>query len=219
MVTLKKLAAFAAGATLALGVSAASASVIDFTKATTGTTGAVLGGTVNWTMTANGILNNSQAFDGNSKPAASPLLFQTDGYGVGAKDDEITTTPKSKEVITLTFDKPTLIDAIYFLDLFVSRDGLNKEVGVATFDGLTQVLLTAAETVRTGTNSGYVAATFAPIMASVITFTVQLGNDGMGSADGALAGVGIAPVPVPAAGLLLVGGLGGLAALRRRKKA
>lgn len=31
--------------------------------------------------------------------------------------------------------------------------------------------------------------------------------------------VSIAPVPLPAGGLMLLGGLGGLAALRRRKKA
>lgn len=34
-----------------------------------------------------------------------------------------------------------------------------------------------------------------------------------------VAKVGVAPVPLPATGLLLLGGLGGLAALRRRKKA
>lgn len=216
MVTFKKLAAGAAGVALALGVSAASASVIDFTRATTGTTGTILGGTVNWTMSANGILNNSQAFDGKTTPVGQPLAFQTDGYGVGAKDDEITTKPTSQEVITLTFDKPTLIDAIYYLDLFVARKGGSKEIGVATFDGLTQVLLTATDLANTG--SGFVAATFAPVLAKVITFTVLDSNDAYGFADGALAGVGIAPVPVPAAGLMLVGGLGGLAALRRRKK-
>lgn len=217
MVSFKKLAAVAAGAVLAMGVASASASVIDFTKATTGTTGTVLGGTVNWTMTANGILNNSQAFDGKTTPVGSPLSFETDGYGVGAKDDEITNSQKLKEVITLTFDKPTLIDAIYFLDLFVSRNDGSKEVGVATFDGLNSVFLTATDLANTG--SGYVAATFAPILAKVISFTVLDTNDAYGYADGALAGVGIAPVPVPAAGLLMVGGLGGLAALRRRKKA
>ena len=36
---------------------------------------------------------------------------------------------------------------------------------------------------------------------------------------GALAGVGIAPVPVPAAGFVLLGALGALTGLRRRKKA
>ena len=175
MVTLKKMVAGVAGVALALGVSAASASVIDFTRASTGTTGTILGGTVNWTMTANGVLNNSQAFDGKTTPVGSPLSFQTDGYGVGAKDDEITTTPKSQEIITLTFDKATLIDAIYFLDLFVARVGGSKEVGVATFDGLTQVLLTATDLANTG--SGYVAATFAPILATVVTFTVLDSND------------------------------------------
>ncbi len=83
--------------------------------------------------------------------------------------------------------------------------------------------LAMARTIRTANGwvalMGYVAATFAPILAKVISFTVLDTNDAYGYADGALAGVGIAPVPVPAAGLLMVGGLGGLAALRRRKKA
>ncbi len=217
MVTLKKLATGVAGVALALGVSAASASVIDFTRASTGTTGSILGGSVTWTMTANGVLNNSQAFDGLTTPVGSPLSFQTDGYGVGANDDEVTTVPgKPQEVITLTFSQATLIDAIYFLDLFVSGAG-SHETGVATFDGTTSVQLVATDLVHTG--SGYVAATFAPILATVVQFTVLASNDAHGYADGALAGVGIAPVPVPAAGLLLAGGLGGLAALRRRKKA
>lgn len=40
-----------------------------------------------------------------------------------------------------------------------------------------------------------------------------------GSDDNALISVEVAPVPVPAAGFLLLGGLGGLAAMKRRKKA
>lgn len=219
MVSLKKTAAIVAGIVLAAGVSAASAHVIDYTKGTTGTSGSILGGSVNWTMTANGILNNSQLFDGNAVPGGSPLTFQTDGYGVGAKDDEITTGgTKGQEVITVSFSAPTLIDAIYFLDLFVARDGSSKEIGVATFDGLTSVNLVASDLANSGAG-GYVAATFAPILATVIKFTVLRSNDSRGFADGALAGVGIAPVPVPAAGLMLLGALGGIAALRRRKQA
>jgi hypothetical protein len=197
MVSLKKIASAVAGVTMAAGVTAASAMVIDYTKASTGTSGTILGGSVSWKMTANGVLNTSQAFDGKTTPVGSPLSFQTDGYGVGAKDDEITMKTKSQEVITITFSKPTLIDAIYFLDLFVARDQSAKEVGVATFDGLSQVFLTATDLAQTG--SGYVAATFAPVLASVISFTILSTNDQLGYADGALAGVGIAPVPVPAA--------------------
>ena len=60
---------------------------------------------------------------------------------------------------------------------------------------------------------------FKPIFATVIRFTMLSSNDNYGFADGALAGIGLAAVPVPAAGLMLMGGLAGLGALRRRKKA
>lgn len=207
---------FAAGVTLAAGLSAANATVIDFTNAGTGTSGSLFGGTVTWTLTANGPLNNSEAFNGSPTPSGTPLAFQTDGYGVF--DDEVSNTSRLRQYIDLTFSTPTLIDAIYFLDLFVARNASTAEVGLASIDGGAPIALLATDIAGTGA-SGFVSAIFAPVLATVIRFTAGATNDLLGVADGALAGVGIAPIPVPAAGLLLLGGLGGLAALRRRKKA
>mgnify|MGYP003382336851 CR=1 FL=1 len=208
-------AAFSAA--MAFGASVSNAAVIDFTSASTGNSGVLAGGTT-WSMTASGYLNNSQAFDGNSKPAGSGLSFETDGYGVGLDDDEITTTPMRQEWIEVAFSAPTLINAFYFLDLFQAANGSTLEIGQATVDGSTTFSLVATDIAGSGAG-GFVAAIFKPIYATVIRFTILSSNDNLGYADGALAGIGMAPVPVPAAGLLLMGGLGGLAALRRRRKA
>lgn len=216
MFGLKRILGFAAGVTLAAGLSAANATVIDFTNAGTGPSGSLFKGAVTWTLSANGALNNSQVFDGSLAPSGVPLSFQTDGYGV--VDDEISTTSRLTQYIDLTFSAPTLVDAIYFLDLFVARTRQTAEVGFASIDGGAPIALLATDIAGTRA-AGFVGAAFAPVLATVIRFTVQDTNDLLGVADGALAGVGIAPIPVPAAGLLLLGGLGGLAALRRRKKA
>lgn len=216
MFGLKRVLGLVAGVALAAGLSAANATVIDFTSAGTGTSGSLFKGAVTWTLSANGALNNSQVFDGSLAPSGVPLSFQTDGYGV--VDDEISTTSRLTQYIDLTFSAPTLVDAIYFLDLFVARNVQSAEVGFASIDGGAPIALLATDLAGTRA-AGFVGAAFVPVLASVIRFTVQDTNDLLGVADGALAGVGIAPIPVPAAGLLLLGGLGGLAALRRRKKA
>lgn len=208
-------------ASLALfaGASTADAYVIDFTDAGTGSTGTLFGGSVSWTMTASGILNNSQSFDGSSAPSGTGLSFQTDGYGVGAHDDEITNYANNKmEWIKVKFSAPVLVNAIMFLDLFQTPDGSSQEVGQAAFNGGSPIIsLYASDIAGTGA-PGFVGASFAAISVTEIFFTVLSSNDQYGFADGALAGIGIAPVPVPAAGLMLLGGLGGLAALRRRRK-
>lgn len=209
----------AVAAVVVAASSAANAYVIDFTSAATGTTGSLFNGAVTWTMTSNGVLNNSQSFDGNSAPAGTGLSFTTDGYGVGANDDEITTTAQRQEWIDVTFSAPVLIDALYFLDLFRSRDGSSLEIGVGSINGGSPIITLAATAIAGSGAAGFVGAMFEPIYATVVRFTVLSGNDGYGFADGALAGIGIAPIPVPAAGMMLLGGLGGLVALRRRKKA
>lgn len=204
-------------AVVAFGATVSNAAVIDFTSASTGHSGSLAGGTT-WTMTASGYLNNSQLFDGNSKPSGTGLAFETDGYGVGVKDDEITTTPMKQEWIEVAFSAPTLINAFYFLDLFQAPNGMTLEIGQATVNGGTTFSLVATDIAGSGAG-GFVAAVFKPIYATVVRFTVLSSNDSLGYADGALAGIGIAPIPVPAAGLLMLGALGGLAGLRRRRKA
>lgn len=204
-------------AVIGLAGMTANAAVIDFTSASTGASGTIGNGTT-WTMTASGPLNNSQLYDGNAIPAGSGLSFERDGYGVGLNDDEITTTTKSQEWIEVTFSVPTLINAFYFLDLFVAKDRSNLEIGQALVDGTKPYLLSATDVAGSGAG-GFVGAVFKPIFATVIRFSVLSSNDNYGYADGALAGIGLAAVPVPAGGLMLMGGLAGLGALRRRKKA
>lgn len=218
MSKLKLLTGAVVGAVMAVSATTAGAYVIDYTKASTGHSGSLFGGSVTWNMTASGVLNNSQLFDGTSSPAGTGLSFERDGYGVGKNDDEITTFPnKPQEWITVTFSQAVKIDALYMLDLFRAKDGSTLEVGQATIDGSSVVSLVATDIASTGA-PGFVGAVFKPIYATVIRFTVLNSNDNLGFADGALAGIGIAPVPVPAAGLMLLGGLGGLAALRRRRR-
>jgi hypothetical protein len=218
----KWVAGAVTGAVMALGAVAANAYTIDFTDSGTGTTGSLFGGSVSWTMTASGVLNNSQAFDGISTPAtsASGLSFQTDGYGVGRNDDEITTFPNGRqEWIKVVFSAPVMVNALYFLDLFIAPNGSSQEIAVATINGGFPIVNINAVDVFNRQLGGFASTSFAPILVSEIFFTVLSSNDSVGFADGALAGIGIAPVPVPAAGLLLLGGLGGLAALKRRRKA
>ena len=221
MFNVKWVAGAVTGAVIGLGSAAANAYIIDFTDANTGSTGSIFGGSVSWTMTASGPLNNSQAFDGtaNAGTNAAGLALDTDGYGVGNYDDEVTTFANgTQEWIRVSFSAPVLVDALYFLDLFVARDGSSQEVAMASINGGFPIVSTYATDVFGNNRPGFASSTFAPILVSDIFFTIMSTNDNIGFADGALAGIGLAPVPVPAAGLMLLGGLGGLAALRRRRK-
>ncbi|MFN6951875.1 MAG: tyrosine-type recombinase/integrase, partial [Albidovulum sp.] len=184
MIGYSNIAGALAGLTMMAVGSAADAYVIDFTKASTGHTGSLFGGTVTWQLTASGILNNSQAFDGTSTPSGTGLSFQTDGYGVGRNDDEITTSPKGMEWIEIAFSAPVLINAVYFLDLFVAPDASSYEVGQASVNGGSPLISLAATDIAGTGAPGFVGASFAPVYASVIRFTMLSSNDSFGYADG-----------------------------------
>lgn len=223
--------AFAITALLASAALPATAATIDFTAAGTGTSGTIAGTT--WTMSSNvGSLNNSQKFDGQDSLASlsgTGLAFQTDGYGVRSKydaqrnDDEITSIRAGMEVVNIVFAKPVLFTGLSFLDLYKPRTGTGPgEVGFAKLsDGtIFSVLATDLSNIPNKTfRAGYAALSTLGVKTTSISIYMGLTNDLQGNADGALASVSVAPVPLPAAGLMLMAGLGGLTALRRKKRA
>jgi hypothetical protein len=216
------------GASFVAAATCAQAGTIDFTSAATHTSGTVDG--INWTMTTNvGTLNNSQLFDGqDSLPALSGtgLALQKDGYGVrssidnASNDDEITTVRAGMEAITISFSRPVYFTGIAFLDLFVASGSKIGEVGHAVLSDGTTFAISATDLANSGGSkrAGYAALSTLGVITNQVRIYMGLTNDQQGFADGALASVSVAPVPVPAAGLMLLGGLGGLSALRRKRK-
>lgn len=228
MKQLGKITAIAA-AVVAGGIGAAPAATIDYTAAATGTSGSIAG--TSWTMTSNvGTLNNSQKFDGqDSLPslASTGLAFQRDGYGVRSaidnvkNDDEITTVRGGMEAITITFAKAVKLTGVSFLDLFLPATGATiGEVGHIELSDGTTLAVPGTDLANSATSkrAGYASLDVAGLITKSIKIYIGLTNDRQGFADGALASVSVAPVPVPAAGLLLLGGVGGLAAVRRKRK-
>lgn len=227
MFGIKAVAGAVVGLAIAGGAASAS-TVVDFTSAATAASGTVNG--VNWSMSSNiGVVNNSQRFDGQDSLASlagTGLAFQRDGYGVRSSidqtrtDDEITSIRAGMEAITLTFSKAVKLTGLSFLDLYMPAGSKIGEVGYAKLSDGT-VLSFAGTDIANSNGSkraGYAGGKFAGLTTTSISFYVGLTNDQKGLADGALASISVAPVPVPAAGFMLMAGLGGIAAVRRRRK-
>jgi hypothetical protein len=205
-----------AAAAVLMGSLSASAALLDFTDDSTPlvTGGYILTGepvapAADPTDTAPGVVALT---NGDS------LLGQNDGLGV--KDDEISNPPPQS--ITITFSSTKRLSAVYFLDLFASSGGGEVEEGRVILGteraaaGFASV--SGTEVVGTGL-PGLAELTGLNLVGKSFTFWVARTNDATGTADGALAGIDVAPVPLPASALLLLGAFGGMAAMRRRKKA
>ncbi|MEM9318750.1 MAG: VPLPA-CTERM sorting domain-containing protein [Pseudomonadota bacterium] len=94
--------------------------------------------------------------------------------------------------------------------MFVLTDHSEYSTLTVTADGMSQDIARQA-----GSSSDLVTVTFDGLVSAAYVQMQQARNDGF-SIDGAQ--VGIAPVPLPAAGLMLLAGLGGMAAMRRFKR-
>ncbi|MDD9977213.1 MAG: VPLPA-CTERM sorting domain-containing protein [Boseongicola sp.] len=118
------------------------------------------------------------------------------------------------------------------MDCDISGDD-NLDAGeelTLTFDDQVEFILTAfldqahlpvdtGDSLMIGTDGGVMSSyTFADALSATF-FGITSISFGHAGTDYYIAGATVNPIPVPAAGFLLLGGLGGLAAMKRRKKA
>lgn len=217
-----KVSGIAAGILAGVAVPA-SAALLDFTNLSgDGSPYATMDGAmatgsidgIGWTLTPGG---GQLSFNGGADAPGSvpPLAGEGDGIGVG--NDEI----GPGEWVTIAFDEAVHLTGVHLLDHFIAQSGQDMEIAGA-FMGMTptgpaqqiaaQMTIGDAPTFGTGYAFGETDLT-----GTSFSFALFGGNDDLGVGDFALAGLEVAAVPVPAAGLMLVAALGGLGWARRRK--
>ena len=204
-------------AALALMVAGApaKAAVIDFTAYPVGTAGTLTGnvGSIGWTLTSS--RGEIRAPEACTSPVPE-LACVNDGLGISGS--EIAGSPNN--YIQIVFSRSVALVATWFLDLFVAQDGSSAEIAYITAGtpgGVPDVTV-VADKVYPGGNGYRKAEGFRLIGTTFSFFVDPNGNDNIGRPDAALGAVKIAPVPLPAAGMLMLGALGGLAVLSRRRQ-
>lgn len=208
---------------LAASAVAGSAALLDFTddtaydvQGTSSATGTLANG-ITWELLPTpATWELTYVADGPSAGQTPPLAGDNDGVGVqepGTTNDEVT---GPVEMLTLTFSEKVILSGLFFLDLFTDG-GSEAEFSIVNVDGGSDKTFEAYETYVFG---GFGFGEFTTkLVGTSFVFSVGNTNDAVASPDYALAGVDVAPIPLPA-GLLLMGtALAGLGVARRNKKA
>ncbi len=200
------------GSMLLGGAISANAALLDFTDNTIGLSGNIAGTT--YMISSSPVdPNRNQTFDGNAGDVVGVNLA-LDNDGIGVQNDEITF---ETEYVDVVFGRKVNLTHAYFLDLFVDpNDTTSRERAFISVDGTAPIFFQDGNQAKVGNNAGF-ADRIGSLTGTSFRFTAGSTNDGIGRPDYALAALEIAPVPVPAAGLLLLGGMGALGALKRRK--
>jgi hypothetical protein len=202
---------------------AAQALSIDFTDRSVwnsaSSTTTVAGATVSLSSTG-GTVNFTQNFDGDKAGVCigfgGPLACKSDGAGVN--DDEISTA-QIVETLTVRFSQSLAVTGVSFLDLFLSSDQSELERAEVYFNDDLSTLVSFAAQQVIGTKAGFAQYMLPWIIADSMTFRAAASNDKVGVADFALASIEVSAVPLPAAGWMLIAGVGALAAAGRARRA
>ena len=240
---LNKLRVLGASAVLAACSTMASAATLDFTAlktfgaASTSTTAVGKFHGVDWTLTSIPVGNflsynfgatapdpfklSDDGFDGKNKPNGL-LAFESDGIGsyryARSPDDEVQV--ERGEELLLTFGRALTFTGFHALDLFKANAGDLDPESMLVYDAVSgdlvaQIFGTDIKYQNTFGGYAFGAGTFTT---TALRFVPGAGQDDL-TGDFALAALDVAPIPVPAAGLLLLSALGGVGALRARRKA
>lgn len=209
----------------ALGLAApAGAATIDFTDRSVwsdaSSTQTLVGGVIASISALNGSIDFSQNYDGSSCPTAISCV--SDGAGVSG--DEVTDFAITGQTFIVSFSRAVRVAGLGFLDLFADMpsfdsqpDPMASEGAIVDLGGGDVRRFAGSEPYAPG-GSGWLWASLDVSPVTQLRFTADVGNDGVGSGDYAVAAIDVASAPLPAAGLMLAAALGGAAAWGRRAR-